>query len=129
MNGGHDVPISKLIARRLRGFENIKTAMPMIDCLLFVDNSLYGESPQILKSFYHANLCYDNSEAVLDERPCEWLNEVIGIADKSSVEIPQHIIDQHLTFCQDIQQSAQSFIETSNLTYQEKHDILSATKQ
>ena len=48
MNGGHEVPISKVISRYFRSLENIKKAIPFVDRAYIYDNSRENQLPQLL---------------------------------------------------------------------------------
>jgi predicted ABC-type ATPase len=119
-NGGHDVPIKKLIERRARGFDNIKKVSKDIDCLIFVDNSIYNETPTIIKSMYKNNICFIND----CDREVLWLDEII---DKSKIAILQDmsVVPQgHLQLCEDIQNTSNTFENTLLKSYNEKNKIL-----
>ena len=120
--GGHDVPIKKLLDRRLRGFKNIKTVSKDIDCLIFVDNSIYNEPPIIIKSMYKHSICYikDNHD-----REASWLENILEdnikvlIGDELK-SVPQ----EHLQLCENIQSNSNTFINTLKKTYIEKNKVL-----
>jgi predicted ABC-type ATPase len=48
MNGGHDVPIPKIISRYNRSIENCAAIAPFIDRLYVYDNSIENEDAQLL---------------------------------------------------------------------------------
>ena len=48
MNGGHEVPISKVISRYFRSLENIKKAIRFVDRAYIYDNSRENQLPQLL---------------------------------------------------------------------------------
>ena len=48
MNGGHDVPITKIISRYYKSIENCKAVSSIVDRLYIYDNSIDGEDAQIL---------------------------------------------------------------------------------
>ena len=48
MNGGHDVPITKVISRYYKSIENCKAVSSIVDRLYIYDNSIDGEDAQIL---------------------------------------------------------------------------------
>ena len=121
-NGGHDVPIKKLIDRRLRGFKNIKAVSKDIDCLIFVDNSIYDEPPVIIKSMYKNNICYitDNHN-----REATWLENIL----EDSIKVLQGdelkiVPKEHLQLCENIQNSSHTFGNTLEKTYTEKNKVL-----
>lgn len=47
MNGGHDVPISKIISRYYKSIENCKAVSSIVDRLYVYDNSIDGEEAKI----------------------------------------------------------------------------------
>ena len=47
MEGGHDVPIPKIITRYYRSIENCKTIAPIVDRLYVYDNSIEGQDAKI----------------------------------------------------------------------------------
>ncbi|MEA1913990.1 MAG: zeta toxin family protein [Campylobacterota bacterium] len=121
--GGHDVPVRKLIDRRLRGFENIRKISQDIDCLIFVDNSIYGEPPIIVKSMYRNNICFINDA---HHRDLLWLNDIIDLErthvfNKDELKI---VPKEHLQLCENIQNTSDSFVKILDKTYQEKNQIL-----
>ena len=48
MNGGHEVPISKVVSRYFRSLENIKKAIRFVDRAYIYDNSRENQLPQLL---------------------------------------------------------------------------------
>lgn len=48
MEGGHDVPITKIISRYSKSILNCQKLAPFVDCLYVYDNSKDGETAQIL---------------------------------------------------------------------------------
>lgn len=48
MEGGHDVPIRKIISRYAKSIENCKTIVPIVDRLYVYDNSINGQDAQPL---------------------------------------------------------------------------------
>lgn len=48
MEGGHDVPISKIISRYNKSIQNCKTIAPIVDRLYLYDNSIDGEDARPL---------------------------------------------------------------------------------
>jgi predicted ABC-type ATPase len=48
MNGGHDVPISKVVSRYYKSIENCKAVSYIVDRLYVYDNSIDGKDAQIL---------------------------------------------------------------------------------
>ena len=48
MNGGHEVPISKVISRYFRSLENIKKAIRFVNRAYIYDNSRENQLPQLL---------------------------------------------------------------------------------
>ena len=106
-NGGHDVPIKKLLDRRERGFKNIKEAIDnnLIDCIIFTDNSIIGQPPQIIKSLYKQKICFINDNF---NRDITWIDKVvdrdIGIVDDvdwelvECIQIQKNIIDKNNKF-------------------------------
>ena len=47
MNGGHDVPITKIISRYYKSIENCKAVSSIVDRLYVYDNSVDGEDAKI----------------------------------------------------------------------------------
>lgn len=47
MNGGHDVPITKIISRYYKSIENCKAVSSIVDRLYVYDNSIDGEDAKI----------------------------------------------------------------------------------
>ena len=48
MNGGHEVPISKVISRYFKSLEQAKQAISFVDRAYIYDNSIENHSPQLL---------------------------------------------------------------------------------
>lgn len=48
MEGGHDVPIPKIVSRYYKSIENCKTIAPIADRLYVYDNSVNGQDAKIL---------------------------------------------------------------------------------
>ncbi len=122
-NGGHDVPVRKLLDRRLRGFQNIKAVYKDIDCLIFMDNSIYNEPPLIIKSLYKNNICFIPNN---HNREATWLEDIL----EDNIKILQgdelKIVPQaHLQLCENIQNSSHTFRTTLEKTYVEKNKVLS----
>ena len=47
-NGGHEVPISKIISRYYKSLENMTEAISFVDRAYIYDNSIYNALPQLL---------------------------------------------------------------------------------
>ena len=47
MEGGHDVPIPKIVSRYYKSIENCKTIAPVVDRLYVYDNSVNGQDAKI----------------------------------------------------------------------------------
>mgnify|MGYP005605994653 FL=1 len=47
MEGGHDVPITKIVSRYNKSIENCKTVAPVVDRLYVYDNSVDGQDAKI----------------------------------------------------------------------------------
>ncbi len=118
------MPVKKLLDRRIRGFENIKQISKDVDCLIFVDNSIYNEPPTIVKSMYRNNICFINE---VHDRELNWLENVINQETKILNEDELAIVPkEHLQLCEDIQNSSNTFENTLLKTYNEKNKILAA---
>jgi len=48
LNGGHEVPISKIFSRYDKSLTNIKRILPIADRIYFYDNSVDNATPQLL---------------------------------------------------------------------------------
>lgn len=48
MNGGHEVPISKVVSRYFKSLENARLAIPFVDRAYIYDNSVDNQLPQLL---------------------------------------------------------------------------------
>lgn len=48
LNGGHEVPISKIVSRYFKSLENMKRAIPFVDRAYIYDNSVENALPQLL---------------------------------------------------------------------------------
>ena len=48
LNGGHEVPISKIISRYYKSLTNAILAIPIVDRAYIYDNSIEDELPQLL---------------------------------------------------------------------------------
>ena len=48
MNGGHEVPISKVISRYFKSLEQVKQAIMFVDRAYVYDNSVEDHLPQLL---------------------------------------------------------------------------------
>lgn len=48
LNGGHEVPISKIISRYYKSLENAALALPIVDRAYVYDNSIDDQLPQLL---------------------------------------------------------------------------------
>jgi predicted ABC-type ATPase len=48
MNGGHEVPISKVISRYFKSLEQVKQAITFVDRSYIYDNSIEDHQPQLL---------------------------------------------------------------------------------
>jgi len=123
-NGGHDVPLKKLIDRRIRGFENIKKISKDIDCLIFVDNSIYDEAPTIIKSMYKNNICFISNS----DREAEWINEIFNDSQLTILKDLNSVPEEHLKLCENIQNASDTFKSTLSKSYDEKNKILNESK-
>ena len=120
LNGGHDVPIAKLISRRERGFANIKQATKIIDCLIYLDNSIPSQPPEIIVSLFNGKKCFENSEF---NRDVSWHIDLLqDITD--SEELDNDIALMHISFCETIQKSVVTFSDTLAKSYAQKNEIL-----
>jgi len=120
LNGGHDVPIAKLISRRARGFSNIKKATEIIDCLIYLDNSIPSQPPEIIISLFNGKKCFENSEF---NRDVTWHIDLLqDISD--SEELDSDIALMHINFCETIQKSVVTFSDTLAKSYAQKNEIL-----
>lgn len=120
LNGGHDVPIAKLISRRERGFANIKKATSIIDCLIYLDNSIPSQPPEIIISLFNGKKCFENTEF---NRDVTWHIDLIDkITD--SQELDTEIALMHISFCETIQKSVITFSDTVEKSYAQKNEIL-----
>jgi predicted ABC-type ATPase len=114
--GGHDVPIKKLMERRIRSFENVKKSLHLFDCAIFIDNSIMGESPVILKSIAMGGVCYAGDT----DREVTWLDLII---DEKISRIDQEFyalsgVQEHLYFCETIKNTVEEkFINTTEMSY------------
>lgn len=48
LNGGHEVPISKVISRYYKSLENASLAIPIVDRAYIYDNSVENQMPQLI---------------------------------------------------------------------------------
>jgi predicted ABC-type ATPase len=116
--GGHDVPIRKLLDRRKRGFKNIKKVLSRIDCIVFIDNSIINEPPIIVKSLYKNQICFINE----NDREINWVDDILKenlpIIDKNFVP------KSHLELCYDIIDNSNNFYQTLKKDYYQKNQIL-----
>jgi len=121
LNGGHDVPIAKLISRREKGFSNIKQVTKIIDCLIYLDNSIPSQPPEIIVSLFNGSKCFENSEF---NRDVTWHVDLLqNITD--SEELDNDIALMHINFCETIQKSVVTFSDTLAKSYAQKNEILS----
>ena len=120
LNGGHDVPIAKLISRRERGFVNIKQATDIIDCLIYLDNSIPSQPPEIILSLFNGKRCFENSAF---NRDVTWHVDLLqGITQ--SEELDSEVALMHINFCEIIQKSVVTFSDTLEKSYAQKNEIL-----
>ena len=120
LNGGHDVPIAKLISRRKRGFANIKQATNLIDCLIYLDNSIPSEPPEIIISLFNGKRCFENTEF---KRDVTWYIDLIQNINESE-KLTSDVALMHIDFCTTIQQSVVTFSNTLAKSYAQKSAIL-----
>jgi hypothetical protein len=121
LNGGHDVPIVKLISRRERGFKNIKKATAIIDCLIYLDNSIPTQPPEIIVSLYNGKICFKNSEF---DREVTWHHTLLKDVEEDT-NIEAEIEMMYIDFCHKIQKSVVTFSDTLEKSYEQKSVILS----
>lgn len=122
-SGGHDVPVRKLLERRRRGFENIKKIVEenIVDCIVFIDNSIIGDPPQVIKSLYKGKLCFLNYNF---DRKITWIENIADpktLEKISSSQVPR----EHLQMCMDIVEKSDEFHNILKKSYNEKNFILS----
>lgn len=123
LKGGHDVPIRKLIDRRIRSFNNASKSLHLFDCAIFVDNSIPGETPVVLKSIAMGNICYVGDNA----RDLTWIENIIKgpllTMDESMMAHP--MAQQHLAFCELIRVTINdNFMSTTEMSYEEVNAAL-----
>lgn len=123
LKGGHDVPIRKLIDRRIRSFNNASKSLHLFDCAIFVDNSMPGETPVVLKSIAMGNICYVGDNA----RDLTWIENIIKgpllVMDESMMAHP--MAQQHLAFCELIRVTINdNFMSTTEMSYEEVNAAL-----
>lgn len=66
MEGGHDVPISKIISRYNKSIQNCKTVAPIVDRLYFYDNSTENTDARPLFRLSEGKLVNRYSEEIPD---------------------------------------------------------------
>ena len=66
LNGGHEVPISKVVNRYYKSIQNAKTAISFVDRAYVYDNSVDGELPKLL---------YRTTDGVIAKRYAETIPE------------------------------------------------------
>jgi len=81
-NGGHDVLVRKLLQRRLKSFDNLKeiVALELPNYIVLIDNSVIGESPQIVKCFDRNRVCFTNDNL---DRKISWSDDIIKTNDST----------------------------------------------
>jgi len=97
--GGHDVPIRKLLDRRKRGFKNIKKVLSRIDCIVFIDNSIINEPPIIVKSLYKIFIHAISSSIILTSKSIITANAPLFIAIFISDLLQAKNASPSFTFC------------------------------
>lgn len=122
LNGGHDVPINKLISRRERGFSNIKEATKIIDCLIYLDNSIPSQPPEIIISLFNGEKCFENNQF---NRDVTWHIDLIQDINQSQ-KLNSEIALMHISICETIQQSVLTFSDTLEKSYAQKNEILAS---
>jgi len=86
LEGGHDVPIRKMIDRRERSLRLAGEAVALVDCFVAVDNSFPGYAPEVMFSLRSGKLCFFGKT-----REVDWFKQ-IGI-DLSRIERNQDAQD------------------------------------
>jgi predicted ABC-type ATPase len=120
LNGGHDVPIAKLISRREKGFANIKQATKMINCLIYLDNSIPSQPPEIIISLFNGKTCFENRTF---NREVTWHIDLLQDINNSE-EADSDVALMHINFCETIQKSVVTFSDTLAKSYAQKNQIL-----
>lgn len=64
LNGGHEVPISKIVSRYFKSLENMKLAIPFVDRAYIYDNSVENALPQLLYRTVDGKVFKQYTEAV-----------------------------------------------------------------
>ena len=64
MEGGHDVPISKIISRYLKSIQNCRAITPFIDRLYVYDNSIENQDARLLFRTSHGMLAKQYSDVI-----------------------------------------------------------------
>ncbi len=72
MEGGHDVPIQKIISRYSKSINNCVTVAPIVDRLYVYDNSVNDRDAQILFRLTNGNL----EKLYVDDLP-DWANSIL----------------------------------------------------
>ena len=72
MEGGHDVPIPKIVSRYNKSIENCKTVAPIVDRLYVYDNSVDGQDAKIQFRLTSGEL----AKVYVDEVP-EWAQIIL----------------------------------------------------
>ena len=73
MDGGHEVPISKIVARYTKSIANCVTLTSLVDRLYVYDNSVNDQDPRLLFRTREGSLC--KTYAADDETP-EWALQI-----------------------------------------------------
>ena len=72
MEGGHDVPITKIISRYTKSIENCEIIAPMVDRLYVYDNSVNEQDAQIQFRLTNGRL-----EKMYVDEPTFWAKNII----------------------------------------------------
>jgi predicted ABC-type ATPase len=73
MEGGHDVPISKIVSRYYKSIANCITIAPIIDRLYVYDNSIDNQDAQILFRFSNGQLAKKYTNHIP-----EWASDILA---------------------------------------------------
>ncbi len=74
MEGGHDVPIPKIVSRYYKSIENCRTIAPIVDRLYVYDNSIEGQDAKIQFRLNNGEL----AKLYVEDIP-EWAKSILDI--------------------------------------------------
>ena len=103
---------------------NIKQAIKIIDCLIYLNNSIPAQPPEIIISLFNAKKCFENTNF---NRNVTWYLDLVKDINESE-DLQSNIALANINFCEMIQESVTTFSNTLEKSYAQKNKLLAGSQ-